>query len=280
MLFTRFGLFLSGFFASLSLATETHIQTFDFASPGSSSNYYWKLSTDSALPYAPSYPDSFNDYFDISVNYEGTQASCPGTSLYSLSTQAHQLFTIQSGTPIDYSAAWTLDDTTLYAAASRMEVSYEPMFNDSLFLYQDRQDNFHLCQILKSRRHSACAYMPSTGDTLEYTGFDSLTVSCESALDSSPRFKEPPPLAIWSPDARKARRPLYLPHGEIRLPADEQVLSLIDPSGAAIPYSMKKYADQSQSVIPLASGNRILWLVASRQGQARLYRIAPPAQTR
>lgn len=267
MHFKKLGLLMFGGLACLCHATESHRKTFNLASH---SHYYWKLSQDSAQPYTPGSPDTFNDYFDISVNTTGTEAMCPGTTYYTLSTQSNQLYTLNPGTPIDYTAIWDLNNTALYAVSQSMNVRYTPLSNDSLFLYQDKQSNFYLCQIAKSRWHSPCANVSE--EPPEYTGFDSLTVACEKAIDSGPRFQEPAPLAIWAP---VVQRPISWRNGELRLPADEQVLSLIDPSGVVVPYRLEEYADGSHSVIPLTSGTRMLWIIVSQQGRARLYRMTP-----
>jgi len=259
--------YLLGFLAFTSHALERHSKTFELESGFS---HYWKLSTDSALPYVPTHPYTFNDYFDISVNIEGTQAMCPGTTLYSLKTQGNRLYTIQHETPIDYTVSWDLGNTTLYTASSNIWVGYDD--KDSLFLYQDKQDAYHLCQIARSRWQSPCVNVPV--DPPLYTGLSSLTLACESALDGGTLFQSPAPLALREPAGQGIQSLVPQPGGALRLPAGDQVISVRGPNGAAVAYRLQKHGDGSVSVLPL-SWNRIVWMVASRQGRPRLYSFTP-----
>lgn len=267
MPFIKPAFYLLGFLAFSSHALERHSKTFELESGFS---HYWKLSTDSTLPYVPTYPYTFNDYFDISVNIDPAKPMCPSSSSYSLSTQGNRFYTIQHETPIDYAASWDLGNTALYTATSSTGVSYYT--EDSLFLYQDKQDAFHLCQIARSRWQSPCVNVPV--DPPLYTGLSSLTLACESALDGGTLFQSPAPLALREPTGQGIQSLVPQPGGALRLPAGEQVISVIGPNGAAVPYRLEKHGDGSVSVLPL-SKNRIVWMVASRQGQARLYRFTP-----
>lgn len=259
--------YLLGFLIFTSHAIERHSKTFEFERGG---GQYWKLSNDSAQQYIPTHPASFNDYFDILVEIGGTQSACPGTTLYSLNTQGNRLYTIQQETPIDYTVSWDLGNTTLYTARPSIGVGYYD--KDSLFLYQDKQDAFHLCQLAKSRRQSPCANVPV--DPPLYTGLNSLTLACESAIDGGALFQSPAPLALREPTGQGIQSLVPQPGGALNLPAGDQVISVIGPSGAAVPYRLQKQGNGSVSVLPL-SKNRIVWIVASRQGQARLYRFTP-----
>jgi len=267
MLFIKPTFCLLGFLALASHALERHSKTFELESGFS---HYWKLSTDSALPYVPTHPYTFNDYFDISVKNDGTEAGCPGTTHYSINTQGNRLYTIQHETSINYAASWDLGNTALYTASSSIVLDYYS--EDSLFLYQDKQDAYHLCQLARSRWQSPCNSIPI--DPPLYTGLSNLTLACESALDGGTLFQSPAPLALKEPTGQGAQGLVPQPGDALRLPAGDHVISVRGPNGAAVPYRLQKHGDGSVSVIPL-SKNRIVWMVASRQGQARLYRFTP-----